>query len=201
MPLSRAIYVDAPVFHVENHPSEYQLQHWWRCLMSDPRDIATAYADSFPSTLSAFLERVDIGLYHHHQLICVGNDVAGAFWLHDLMTEEGHVYGGWLGGYALPAYRRFAGDMWQSVKPHLLARGVRHVFAAVHQGNKRSRMLLSQVLRFHRAGSFEAFTWFAGQPVSVVIYCMHADDAPLAMLEADQRASRNLQQHRMRLAG
>ena len=142
-----------------------------------------------------------MGLYHHHQLICSGDDVVGAFWLHDLMTQDGQVYGGWLGGYAMPTYRPFIKDIWAAVQPHLLAHGIRHIFVAVHHGNKRSRMLLSQVLRFHRAGRFEQFTWFAGQPVSVVIYSMHVDDALLAMLEARKRANRNQQQNCLRLAG
>ena len=191
MPLSHSVRVDAPVFNVKTSPSDCQLENWWYCLTSNSHDIATAYADGFPTSLMAFLERINIGTYHHHQLICCGDDVAAAFWLHDLMTENGHIYGGWLGGYVVPAYRRFTSDIWAAAHSYLLANGVRHVFAAVHQGNKRSRMLLSQVLRFHRAAYYEQFTRFAGQSVSAVIYCMHAEDTALAMIEAKKRAIKN----------
>ena len=185
--------VESPVFTIETTPSGFQLDSWWSCLVSNPQDIATAYADSFPANLVEFLDRINIGSYHHHQLICCGDDVAASFWLHDLMTKNGHVYGGWLGGYAMPAYRRFTSDIWAAANSYLLANGVQHVFAAVHQGNKRSRILLSQVLRFHRAGCYEQFTRFSGEPTSVVIYCMYEQDTTLAMVEADKRAIRNEQ--------
>ena len=195
MLLTRTINLDAPIFNVETNPSDYQLENWWHCLTSNPQDIATAYADGFPASLMEFLERINLGTYHHHQLICSGDDVAAAFWLHDLMTNNGHVYGGWLGGYAAPAYRRFTSDIWAVANAYIHANGVQHIFAAVHQDNKRSRMLLSQVLRFHRAGHYKQFTRFAGQSVSVVIYSMYENDKPLAMIEADKRAIRNGQKY------
>ena len=178
--------------NVTGTPRPEHLYEWWSMLKGDPEDIALAYADGFPNTLDAFLERVWSGIYREFSLIMHGDDVAGAFWLHDTLAKDGVTIGGWLGGYMMPAYRASAAATAQSLLQHLAARGIRHLFSAVHEGNRPSRFYTRKLLKLNQVGKYPNFTRFGGELVNVVIYSQHQADADLAWAEASKRHRQNL---------
>lgn len=184
--------VDATNLEVTDTPRPEHLYEWWSMLKGDPEDIALAYADGFPNSLDAFLERVWSGAYRDFHLVMHGDDVAGSFWLHDALLADGVMIGGWLGGYVMPPYRTAGYAAAQMFLNALAAKGIQHLFSAVHEHNRPSRLYNHSVLKFHRVGKYPGFTRFGGELVTVVIYAQHRADAVLAWKEASKRHQRNL---------
>jgi hypothetical protein len=156
-------------------------------------DLSVAFADSFPATLTDF--RLEVAQGEKLLLVClVAGQVAGALWLHDLVhRRDGSVSAGWVGGYFLPPYRGpLAVHMWQAARRYWEAMGIGHLFCAVHIANRGSQAFVTRGLHFHRVGTFPDFTIYAGQPVALCIYTLHAEDSTLAWELAAQRAARQV---------
>lgn len=173
-------------------PKPEHLYEWWTMLKGDPDDIAVAFADGFPTSLDAFLERLWNGTYCHLHFCLNGDDVAGSLWLHDALTVNGTIIGGWVAGYTPPHYRHIGHDMWKAVSVFLADSNIRHLFSAVNEHNRMSCLYTRRVMGFHRVGKFPAFTRFDGEPTTVVIYTQNKADADLAWEEANKRAQRNM---------
>jgi hypothetical protein len=157
-------------------------------------DLRLAYADSFPATLSDFCHEVARG--EKILFLClVDRQVAGAMWLHDLRhCRDGTVFAGWAGGYFLPSYRGLlAVRLWQAVRQHWEAAGVRHIFCAVHVANRLSQVFVTRGMHFHRVGRFRNFALFQGKPTDLFIYTLHPEDAALAWEHATVRAAPDAQ--------
>lgn len=184
--------VRAANLEVTDTPRPEHLYEWWSMLKGDPEDIALAYADGFPNSLDAFLERVWKGTYCEFHLIMHGDDVAGSFWLHDALVADGVTIGGWLGGYMMPPYRPSAAATAQMILNCLADKGIQHLFSAVHEHNRPSRLYTHKLLKFHQVGKYPDFTRFGGELVNVMIYAQHSADASLAWEEASKRHQRNL---------
>ncbi len=184
--------VKAADLSVTDTPRPEHLYEWWSMLKGDPEDIAMAYADGFPNSLDAFLERVWNGMYREFHLIMHGDDVAGSFWLHDPLIVDDTAIGGWLGGYMMPPYRPSAPATARMILNSMAANGIRHLFSAVHEGNRPSRLYTHKLLKFHQVGMYPDFTRFGGELVNVMIYAQQQVDGNLAWEEATQRQQRNL---------
>jgi hypothetical protein len=184
--------VDAANLEVTDTPSPEHLHEWWSMLTGDPEDIAVAYADGFPNSLDAFLQRVENGTYYHFHLIMHGDDVAGSFWLHDALIEDGVMIGGWLGGYIMPAYRSSAFATARTVLNCVAAKGIQHLFSAVHEQNRPSRLYNHKILKFHQVGKYPGLLRYGGKPATMVLYAQHRADTELAWEEATKRHQRIL---------
>ena len=177
-----------PALTVTETPSILQLQTWWSAMQHD--GLTVAYADTFPQTLTDF--RYEIASGEKLFLLCLpDHKVAGAAWLHDVTRRpDGTVAAGWFGCYFLPSYRGcLVRQFWQLARLHWEARDVCHFFSAIHVQNRPSRALITQCLKFRRAGRFPDFIRFDGQLVDVFIYSLHAKDAALAWELAAARAA------------
>ena len=176
-----------PTLTVTAAPTLAQWRTWWEGIQHD--DLAVAYADSFPDTLTDF--QLDVAQGTKHLLLCLAEDqVAGALWLHDMTHRpDGSIAAGWVGGYFVPAYRgRCAVYLWRCARQTWEAQGIRHLFAATHVANRPSQAFIARGMQFHRVGRYPAFTLFHGQVTDVVLYCAWAEDAALAWRAAHQRA-------------
>lgn len=180
-----------PTVAVIDRPTIEQLQVWWEAMQSD--DLSVAYADSFPATLTDFRREVAQG----EKVLLLGlvdDQVAAAMWLHDLVhRRDGTVSAGWVASYFLPSYRgRLAIQLAQAAIHHWEARGIGHIFSAIHVANRLSQAFITRGVHFHRVGRFPDFTIFHGQPVDLFIYTLHAEDAALAWDLAAERAARQV---------
>ncbi len=183
---------DVTSLYATGTPRPEHLYEWWTMLKGDSADIAVAYADGFPTSLDAFLERVWGGVYSNFMLCMNDEDVAGALWLHDTLTENDTVIGGWVAGYTSPHYRHAGGPIWKAASAFLNEGNINHLFSAVHESNRPSRLYTHKVMGFHRVGKYPAFTRFDGESTTVMIYSQHKNDADLAWEEATKRAQRNM---------
>jgi len=186
--MQTAITTRGPILAVTESPTPEQLQVWWETMQSD--DLNVAYADSFPATLTDFRREVAQG--EKLLLLClVDGQVAGAMWLHDLLHHcDGTVSAGWAGGYFLPFYRGLlAMHLWQAVRQHWEAVGIRHIFCAVHVANRLSQVFVTRGMHFHRVGRFPDFALFHGQPTDLFIYTLNPEDTALAWELATARAA------------
>ena len=130
------------VVRIESRPTMNQWAMWWETLQGE--DLPYAFNDDFPSTLDDVIARMQRGLWDTKCCVDDTGAVIGMLWLHDIRHRmEGTtrmIDTGWLGAYYMPAFRGKLGAV-----PYDLAmmawrwRGLRHVFAAVHERNRVSQ--------------------------------------------------------------
>jgi RimJ/RimL family protein N-acetyltransferase len=185
---------------ITDRPPVEALHVWWEARQADPA-CAVAFADNAPQNFVGLYTQIVTGAY----ILYLGCDeegqVVGAMWLHDLQCDPaGSPHTGWIGAYVLPAFRQtgLATSMWHQVRACLEARGIRHVFAAVHLANIRSQAYATRHMGLHEVGRFAQFTWFGGVLTDCLIYTLHPEDAAQAWALAHVRARAQARDFRLR---
>lgn len=180
--------VDLPSLTLTTTPTSAQLHAWWDTMWADPKDLRVAFSDLMPRSLLDFLAS-DILLV----LTTAGPYCISAVWLHDLERGQGQVIAGWLGGWVAPAFRGCIGvTAVRMAVTHFQARGIRHLFSAVHVANRASIALNAgrRMLGFTRVMVYHAFLPYAGLLTDCLIFTLHPEDAGRAIRAADRRVQR-----------
>jgi len=168
-------------------PTIGQMQEWWEAMQQDPtRHIV--YTDFMPGEFEAFLAPVRQGNIHMW-IFLVGEDVGGAFYLHDGGTDDtGEAYA-WLGTYILPPYRgRVAARAWQLTRQACEREGLPRIFAAIRVQNRPAQCFITRQMGFTRLGVYTDWSYFEGRLDHVVLYTLRRQDRSLAWVLAEQRA-------------
>lgn len=115
----------------------------------------------------------------------------GAMWLHDMAyNAEGQPVAGWVGIYALKAYRNYGlpALLWKQVRASLEASGVENFYAGVHVKNHRSQAFATSHMGLHLIDLYPDFTLFGGEWTSCYIYTSDARFAAEGWRLAHHRA-------------
>lgn len=178
-----------PVLTVTTQLTVTDLQTWWEARQADPT-CAVAFADNAPQSFPELWARIASGAYLFY-LVYEADEVAGAMWVHDMQDDgSGMPHTGWVGAYVLPGFRTtgFATAMWQEVRQRITARGIQHVFAAVHVDNRRSQAYATRHMGLYVVDRFTQFTLFGGVFTDCWIYTLYPEDAAAAWQAATLRA-------------
>jgi len=172
---------------ITDTPTLGQLQAWWEAMQNDPTR-RLVYTDFMPTEFEEFLAPVqhgDIQVW----MMCVGTDVAGAFYLHDSGTDDTGAAYAWLGVYILPPYRgRCASQAWRLVQRACGRKGLHRIFAAIRGQNRPAQRFITHEMGFTRLGSYVDWSYFGGRLDRVCLYTLRRQDQSLAWVLAEQRA-------------
>ncbi len=174
-------------FMLDDHPPFSDLMALWEALEADDT-VPGNFMDSFPSTLTEFLDPIRDGSMHLW-IIRVDGVPVGAHWYHD-RGLWGNANSVWTAGYRLPSARGGLGIAPQ-VEANLMAAeqlGVKHFFAACRMSNLRSQRFVEKC-GYHPAGIYPKWGWFDGELDDVVLYTLMSEDEALLMDQARQRAA------------
>ncbi|PON14031.1 hypothetical protein C2W62_31210 [Candidatus Entotheonella serta] len=170
--------------------NDAELRQWWTTLQAD--DVGRRwFSDTFPKTYADFLATLTSG-EERYTLFFNGDQVAGSYWLHDLVDDDPEVpLCAWLRGYVAPTYRgNFTAEAWPVARAMFEAWGYRHLFAASHAENKRAIACLTKNMNFTFVDNYPDFAIYEDQPTRCAVCVMRADDVDLARYMAQQRSSR-----------
>lgn len=172
---------------ITDTPTLGQLQAWWEAMQNDPAR-RLVYTDFMPTAFEEFLIPVRHGDIQI-QMMLVGTDVGGAFYLHDRgMDDTGAAYA-WLGVYILPPYRgRCAAQAWCLVRRACEREGLHCIFAAIRAQNRPAHRFITREMGFTRLGSYADWSYFEGHLDRICLYTMRRHDQSLAWVLAEQRA-------------
>ncbi|ETX07559.1 GNAT family N-acetyltransferase [Candidatus Entotheonella palauensis] len=173
-------------FTLDDCPPHADLMALWEAIAADDT-VPGNFMDTFPSTLTEFLDPIQDGSMHLW-LIRVDGVPVGAHWYHD-RGLWGNADSVWTAGYRLPSARGKLGHAPQ-VEANLIATeqlGVKHFFAACRVNNVRSQRFVEKC-GYHPAGIYPKWGWFDGDLDDVVLYTLMPEDQELLMYQARQRA-------------
>ena len=181
------------LFEATTSPTSHQLRAWWDTMRADKSGTAW-FSDAFPRGYTDFVAVLESGL-ERCALFMRGDDVAGAYWLHDMHAPDGeHPAYAWVRGYVSPSYRgTFTERAWPVARQLFADMGFAHIFAASHPKNKAAHYCLTMHMHFVVVGTYEPFCSFAGKPGACMVYAMNQGDSELAKMDAAERVRQCLQ--------